>query len=380
MLSLTKIHKITALFNKFTLLTLIFTLGYSGIISAGLTDRLSSAWRKSMETRDGQVQAAVAVTAFTLVAGYSAYRLGSAVSTWYTNYSERHRTALIQYLDSAAVTAVKAADHASLGNLVSRGANVMAIQPDGTTVLQAAVLSGDIKIITKILNEMARVQMGPASDSAAEASAVVRNIADFSDGDTDNAVVTPMVSRDLKDIINLYDGTGKTALIYAVAAGNLDLVIFLLAQGARANLAGQDGFTPLMCLAQVAHKHSYAVELAEQLISNISVTSADTTVEIVQAAKTAYVDQINNKFLGLTALSLALFNYEQLNTQFHCEARQILVTDFIKLLLKYGVDYSGTYKGTLISLHPVIRAALHTDTSAMAHVASGAVESKDHVG
>ncbi len=164
------------------------------------------------------------------------------------------------------------------------------------------------------------------------------------------------------------DEHGKTALIYAVTNGNLDLVEKLLNDGAQADLAERDGFTPLMCLAQVAYRHSNVTELAELLISKIPV------------AKTVYVNQVNSKAFNTTALRLALFNYDLLATQVYREARQILVTDFIKLLLKYGVDTSGNHNGKLITEHPAVQTAQAVDASSViAHVASGATESKGHI-
>lgn len=167
---------------------------------------------------------------------------------------------------------------------------------------------------------------------------------------------------------NRLDEHGKTALIYAVTNGNLDLVEKLLNYGAQADLAGRDGFTPLMCLAQVAYRHGNVTELAELLISKIPV------------AKTVYVNQVNSKAFNTTALRLALINYDLLATQVYREAQQIFVTDFIKLLLKYGVDTSGNHNGKLITEHPAVQTAQAVDASSIiVHVASGATESKGHI-
>ena len=78
--------------------------------------------------------------------------------------------------------------------------------------------------------------------------------------------------RDLEEIkelidkvdINGIDDEGRTALHNAAESGNLDIMNYLLTEGAKINIKNQDGMTPLMLVVQDKTRQK-AVEL---LISN----------------------------------------------------------------------------------------------------------------
>lgn len=68
---------------KIMLINLIFTLGYSGIISAGLGENLSAVWGRATATREGQVGTAVVLTAVTVATCYGLYKLNLAFKEYY---------------------------------------------------------------------------------------------------------------------------------------------------------------------------------------------------------------------------------------------------------------------------------------------------------
>ena len=78
---------------------------------------------------------------------------------------------------------------------------------------------------------------------------------------SDGSKVMELINKDGAGIVNSKDGSGNTALIFAISDRNEDYTAFLLNQGADPNLPGKGGDTPLIAAARIGYE-----EAAEWLI------------------------------------------------------------------------------------------------------------------
>jgi ankyrin repeat protein len=91
--------------------------------------------------------------------------------------------------------------------------------------------------------------------------------------ENDIAAMEKLLKQDTS-IINMQNKDGRTALLIAVAAGNIDAARFLLAQGANPNIKNNDGNSPLLKAVDLPLDNN-AVEIVQLLIDN----NADVTAE-----------------------------------------------------------------------------------------------------
>ena len=71
---------------------------------------------------------------------------------------------------------------------------------------------------------------------------------------SDGSKVMELINKDGAGIVNAKDGSGNTALIFAIGDRNEDYTAFLLNQGADPNLPGKDGDTPLIAAARIGYE------------------------------------------------------------------------------------------------------------------------------
>jgi ankyrin repeat protein len=73
---------------------------------------------------------------------------------------------------------------------------------------------------------------------------------------SDGSKVMELINKDGAGIVNAKDGSGNTALIFAIGDRNEDYTAFLLNQGADPNLPGKDGDTPLIAAARIGYEQA----------------------------------------------------------------------------------------------------------------------------
>lgn len=294
--------------QKLTLLGLVLVLACPMVLKpmtglqrgwSALSDRMSTAWGRATATREGRIGTAVVLTVAGIAVSYSLYRA-------FLEYHNKQKMAIAEKITKGLAASVKS------GNVAA----ARAISAQGVDVIKEAVDSGNLTVII----------------------AAIEGYTGQSD-------------------LNQYDGNGKTVLIYAILNGDSNLVNQLLNSGANANQADKDGFTPLMYLAQVAHKYEQVAQIAQLLISKA----------ISQAA---YVNQSGP--LGVNALNLALLAYNNLSTGLltgirHSDTisqQQKNIISFIKILLEHDAKITERQ-----ITHPIVKlileAAINADDLAL---------------
>jgi ankyrin repeat protein len=73
---------------------------------------------------------------------------------------------------------------------------------------------------------------------------------------SDGSKVMELIQKNGAGIVNAKDGSGNTALIFAIGDRNEDYTAFLLNQGADPNLQGKGGDTPLIAAARIGFEEA----------------------------------------------------------------------------------------------------------------------------
>lgn len=264
--------------QKLVLMGLVLLLACPAEITAmaGFSSKLSGLWGRATATKESRTGTAVVLTAVGLAASYGLYR---AFSEYYATQAQ----AAIVTEHADLVRSARDGDHTIFSALPD--SDRLSIRSnDGNTLLSCAVQSGSLETIRAITGHN----------------------------------------------LNLRDANGKTALIYAVLNGNTSLVSALLEQGADANFVASDNFTPLMYLAQVAHKYDSADIMAQRLI--ISMAVADQADYVNQCAGIA--NAMHLALLAFNNISTSLLSNSHSSEIRSLNQRNIIA--FIKILLAHN--------------------------------------------
>ncbi len=122
--------------------------------------------------------------------------------------------------------------------LLADGANVNAFTSQGDSLLGAAVRSGDLQLVRKLLAAGANPHL-PGRLGLTPLMAA----ASLQDGGKGMAMAELLLARGVD--IAAYDRPKRSALHYAAGSGNTDLVALLLKKGSRPEERDEDGNTPL---------------------------------------------------------------------------------------------------------------------------------------
>jgi ankyrin repeat protein len=226
---------------------------------------------------------------------------------------------LVTASDAAAATslieAARRGDAANVRVELQRGADVNAVEPDGTTALHWAAYRDDVEIAQALVRAGARADMAnrygvrPLSLAATGGhAAIVRLLLDAgadpnaqqSDGETvlmlaarsgSAGAVEALLARgaavDARERLR-----AQTALMWAAAEGHDEVIRALVGKGADVAARSKSGFTPLLFAAREGHRRAVGtlLDLGSRLDESLAVSSVETAGGVVREQRQANLD------------------------------------------------------------------------------------------
>lgn len=260
------------------------------------------------------------------------------------------------------LTATNSGNAAKVLWLVSQGADVNAMNNEGSTLLMLANHYFDIKTIQSLIDSGADIN-AKNKDGTTDLMLAIQS------GRTD--VVRALFIKDVN--VNVKDKDGKTALMFALENNQLDALQMLLAKGADVNMEAKDGTTALMLASPKGHLDVVQALLDKGADVNARNSSGKTAlmfasekgqVEVVQALLAKGADAEIKMSDGTNALMLASNNS-------HPDVVQVFKAKGAKVNAKsnnhvINIVQLDRYSGK-IGNHPVQVALGNTDTEISGH-------------
>lgn len=215
------------------LIATMVLLGLSGVIALKVSGQVSATARQKLE------QQGIAFSEEAFVARARSGDAGVVKLFLDAGMNPNAKDARDEDGSTVLMLAAQAGHTAVAQELIRRGADLQAQNAGGKTALMLAAWRGHVEVLKTLLASGARLNTQDKSGATALFFA-------FS-GHQIEAAQALLASKEID--VNVRRADGSTALMYAVALGNADIVRSLLNKGADANTSNKNGFTVLMFAA-----------------------------------------------------------------------------------------------------------------------------------